>query len=599
MAVAPLDSKKYGTTDDSSVSSMGLPESSTANDQTTESASPARVPGLKSPGSSANEKGGASSKPELFSDRELQDYNLPQWSILSDVFDFYFTYSNANLGLLPNKNFFLKRLALNSDSSIIHAIIATVCTKRKWPFEKSESYWLDLMDRFWDNLNDFGMLLCYTLIHQTSKVRDNFHNTVDISDKMYDIIQENRYLEVLQSSSSLNSRKRYEHEALIRMIWTYWIESQVFRLRQGRPYSKLFMMRNDNIIIGADINDFGNKKFPLPVTNESYVKCQGSKRDSWNDFHEGTCEDSTAPIKAALILQQVMDKISTNELSKDNLVRNPQFKAMVGDKSFLVREDTVILNAHYLRANFLILYANTIQRCHFINHLLAFEALTRSTLKINSKKANPEDREDYIPRLSPISINNLINLEELPSLIARIDDFQWSCLIEIIEDTIDTVDLINIHLGIIPSESTPRFGVLYGVTSLDATRDWCTSQELITRGETTWLKASDFTIVSASLLVCIIPSLIVLRNLFEIKVEGSNSKAVMLGSNDEYSFDFEVSPKVLKGFEKESLLKSFERVVEFLRFWAQYDTVKSLQHDTLSNIYKVSHYLEEILQNMK
>lgn len=564
----------------------------------TVSTSPARVPGPESPSSVANDRNEAFSSSESFGDRELQEYNLPQWSILSEVIDFYFIYLNPNLVLLPNKNFFLKRLALNSDSSIIHAIIAVVCTKRKWPFEQSESYWLDLMDRFWDNLNDFGMLLCYSLIQQTSKIRDNFHNTVEISDKMYEIIQGNRYLEVLQSSSSLNSRKRYEHEALIRMIWTYWIESQVFRLRQGRPYSKLFMMRNDNIITGAAINDFGNKKFPLPVKNESYVKCQDSRRGSWDDFNRATCEDSTTPIKAALMLQQVMDKISTSELSKENLV-DLQFKRMLRDKSFLVREDTLILNAHYLRANFLILYASIIQRCHFINHLLAFEALTRSTMKANSKKANPEGAEDYIPRLSALSINNLINLEELPSLIARIDDFQWSCLIEVIEDTINIVDLINIHLGIIPSESTPRFGVLYGVTSMDATRDWFTSQELITRGQTTWLKASDFTIVSASLLVCIIPSLIVLRNLFEIKLEGSKSKAVMLRSNDEYSFDVEVSPQVLKGFEKEPLLTSFERVAEFLRFWAQYDTLKSLQHDTLSNISKVSHYLEEILQSMK
>lgn len=596
MTLAPPDLEKCKASDTSA--SISLPETSTTGDQVSS------VPAIcgarsESPNSTATDMKTASIRPESFSDRELEEYSLPQWSVLSEVFDFYFTYSNPNLVLLPNKNLFLKRLALNSDSSIIHAMISVVCTKRKWPFEQSESYWLGHMERFWDNLNDFGMLLCYTLSHQTSKVRDNFHNCVDIRDKMYEIIQENRYLEVLQSSSSLNSRKRYEHEALIRMIWIYWIESQVLRLRQGRPYCKLFMLRNDNVIMRADINDFNERKFPLPVTNESYVKCQDSRRGSWEDLQRGICEDSTTPIKAALILQQVMDKISTNELSKDNLVLDPQFKTMLRERLYLIRDDVLILNAHYLWANFLILYASTIQRCHFINHLLAFEALTRSTMKVHSLKSNSDDSEDYIPRLSALSINNLINLEELPSLLARMDGFQWSCLIEVIEDTIRTVDLLNIHLGIIPTETSARFGVLYGVTSLDATRDWFASHELISRGDSAWLKACDFSIVSAGLLMCVIPSLIVLRNFFEIKMEGFKSKIVMLRVEKEYSFDVEVSSAVLKGFEKDSLLKSFERVSDFLRFRAQYDTLKSLQQDTISNVNKVSHYLDEILYNMK
>lgn len=593
-----LDSKKYKNTETSSVSSMSLPETSAASDQITESGFPARAGGSDSPTSIRDDKKVTSSR-HSFDDRDLREYNLPQWSVLSEVFDFYFTYVNQNFVLLPNKNFFLKRLALNSDSSIIHAIIAVVCTKRSWPFEQSEAHWLGNMERFWDNLNDFGMLLCYTLIHHTSKVRDNLHYSVDISDKMYEIIQGNRYLEVLPTSSNLNSRKRYENEALIRIIWIYWVESQVFRLRQGRPYSKLFMMRNDNIIMRANLSDFCNKKFPLPVKNESYVKCQDSRRGSWDDLNSGFCEDSNTPITAALLLQQVMDRIASNELTKDNLVLNPQFKTFLRDKFYLVREDTIILNAHYMFANYLILHASSIQRCHFIKHLLTFEALMRSTMKVNSQKADSGDSEDYIPRLSAFSITNLINLEELPSRVADIDEFQWTCLLELIEDTISTLDLFNIHLGIIPSETTPRFAVLYGVTSLDATRDWFTSQELITSGELTWLKACDFSIVSASLLVCVIPSLIVLRNLFEIKADGSKSKIVMLRGNAEYTFTMEVPSKVLKGFQKDVLLRGFERVAEFLRFRAQYDTMRSLQQDTITNINKVSHYLEEILQNMK
>lgn len=599
-ASAPLQPRRYKNTETSSTSSMSLPETSIASEQATETAFPARGSGPDSPNSVVQKDKGASAQRDPFNIHELQEYNLPPWPILSEVFDFYYTYINPNFVLLPNKNFFLKRLALNSDSSVIHAIIAVVCAKRKWQFEQDESYWLGKMYQFWDNLNDFGMLLCYTLIQQALTIKNNFHKLVELNDKIYEVIQSNRYLDVLLTLTNLNSRKRFENEALIRMIWIYWVESLIFRLRQGRPYSKLFMMRNDNVLVNSDITNLPNRRLPLPLPNESYVKCQDSRRVSWDDLNKGIAEDSTTPIKAALILQQVMEGISTNELTKNNLVLAPEFKAMLKDRLYLVKEDTLILNSHFIVANFLFLHASIIQRCHFINHLLAFGALMHSTMKIDSMKFGSDELQDYIPRLNTLSINSLINLEELPSHIANMDDFQWSCLIEIIDDTMSTVDLINVHLGIIPSETTQRFSVLYGVTSLDATRDWFMSKELITRGESTWLKACDFSLFNACLLVGVIPSLIVLRNLFEIKSDGQGkSKAVMIKDLREFSFDVEVSAKVVKYFDKDVLLSSFNRVLEFVRFRAPYDMLSNLQQDTITNINKVGHYMEEILQSMK
>lgn len=599
MNFAPSDAKKYKATESSSTSSMSLPESAAVSEQVTEAAYPARLSGPESPKSVVLKRSGSGSSFEPFRDDELQRYNLPPWRILSDVFDFYFMYVNPNFVLLPNKDFFLKRLALNSDSSIVHAIIAVVCTKRSWPFEQDESHWIKEMYRFWDDLNDFGMLLCFTLIQQTSHIRDNFHNLVEVNDKMYEIIQSNHYLDVVLTSTSLNARKQFENEAIIRMIWIYWMESLIFRLRQGHPYSKLFMMRNDNVLVGSGVAELSNRNLPFPIPNESYVKCQNSRRLTWDDLNKGICEDSSTPIKAALILHQVMERIAANELTEDNLVLEPQFRNLLKTRFYLVKEDTLILNAHYVIANFLNLCAGIIQRCHFINHLLAFEALMRSTMKVDGLRSEIDGSDSYIPRLNAFSINKLINLEELPTHIAELNDFKWSCLIELISDTMSIVDLINVHLGIIPSETKPRFSVLYGVTSLDASRDWFMSKELITSGESTWLKASDFSVFTACLLISIIPSLIVLRNLFEIKTEGSKSKAVMLRTGQVYEFDVEVAPKIEAYFNKDSLVNSFERVLEFIKYRAQYDQLRSLQQGTITNINKVSHYMEEILQNMK
>lgn len=542
----------------------------------------------------------ANAQPDPFPSHELKEYSLPPWNILSEVVDFYFIYVNPNLLLLPCKNFFLKRLALNSDSSILHAMITVVCTRRKWQFEEGESYWLDQMHRFWDNLNDFGMLLCYSLVAQAPIIKNKFHNFVGLNDSMFEVIKSNRYLDVLQASSNLNTRKRFENEALIRMIWIYWIGSLIFRLRLGRPYSKLFMMRNDNVLVNSDLSHQHERNFPLPVPNESYVKCQDSRRAAWDDLNNGICEDSATPIKAALILQQVMDKISNNELSKDNLVLASEFRNMLKDRLYLVKEDTLIVNAHFIVSNFLINYADIIQRCHFINHLLAFEVLMRSSMRDNKSDSGIDDTRDYIPRLNTFAANNIINLEELPSSILEMDSFQWACLIAVIEDTLTIIELINVHLGILPSDTTPRYSVLYGVTCLDASRDWFMSKELISRGESTWLKASDFSVIAACSLVSIIPSLIVLRKLFEIRSNGEGkSQAVLSKSGEVLDFDVEVPVKALNGFNHETLQKGFDRVLEFIRFRTQYDAKRSLQEDTITNINKVGHYLEEILQSMR
>lgn len=599
LKLAQLDLKKYKTAELLSASSMSLPELAAVSEQVTEAAFPARLSAPESPKLVVMKRVGSGTSFEPFKDNDLQKYNLPPWLVLSEVFDFYFMYVNPNYVLLPNRNFFLKRLALNSDSSIVHAIIAVVCTKKSWPFEQDETYWISQMYQFWDDLNDFGMLLCYTLIQQTAHIRDNFHNLVEVNDKTYEIIQSNRYLEVVLTLTSLNARKRFENEALIRMIWIYWTDSLIFRLRQGRPYSKLFMMRNDNVLVSSDVEDLVKMKLPFPLPNESYVKCQNSRRVTWDDLNKGICEDSSTPIKAALILHQVMEKIALNELTEETLVLETQFRNSLKTRFYLVKEDTLILNAHYVLANFLNLCAGIIQRCHFINHLLAFEALMSSTMKLDGFRLEAEESDSHIPRLNAFSINKLINLEELPAHIAELDDFKWLCLIELIDNAMNVVDLINIHLGIIPSETKPRFSVLYGVTSLDPSRDWFMSKELITSGESTWLKATDVGVFTGCLLIGIIPSLIVLRNLFEIQIADKKSKAVMTKSQQVYEFNVEVSAKIEKFFNKDNLVRSFERVLEFIKFRAQFDQLRSLQQGTITNINKVGHYMEEILQNMK
>lgn len=530
-----------------------------------------------------------------FSAAELENFGLPPWPVLNRVLDVYYEYVQPNQQVLPGKQFFLKRLSLKLDSSIIHAIIANVCLRGDWPFEQNESYWVEKMYQYWDNLNDFGMLLCYTLIRETTVIKTSQKHSVDIRDKIHELIQSNHYLETLLSSTNLNERKRFEIESTIRMVWIYWVGMVVFRLHQGRPYSNIQMMRSNNLFTASKIYGFSNSRLPFPISNECYLKGCTQTRLTWSDLTKGVCEDSVSVIKAALILERSMDSIASSDSKRPQLIEDKEFENFLKTRCHFIKEDVVILNSSFHISTFMVLYLNIMQRCFILRDVLAFDDLMGSGTR---QKPFGDDGNDFIPRVKSIALNTLIRPEDISSRIEELDEFSWLCLSELVRNAICVLDLINVYAGILPSAPGKRYSVLFGVTSTDNTCDWFDNPDLITKGETAWLKASDFSVKIAYLLVCVLPSLVVLSMLVEMKSKEDKLEVRIRHSNVLKVLPFKVPPRVSDHFSQEELLRDFERVGEFLRFRFLADRHRGLDPNTILNLEKVRDLLEEVMRNL-
>jgi len=142
---------------------------------------------------------------EPFSSYELMKYELPNWSSLNKLLDYYYKYNHSKHQLLSSKQELIKRISLNSDSSILHAIISTVCL-----FDDSfecETYWVERVFKYWDNLNDFGMLLSYSLISKNSLVQSDLNRLNDLNSKILDLIKTNKFIDIVnEPKENLNTR---------------------------------------------------------------------------------------------------------------------------------------------------------------------------------------------------------------------------------------------------------------------------------------------------------------------------------------------------------------------------------------------------------
>lgn len=175
---------------------------------------------------------------EPFPSYELIKYELPNWSTLNKLLDFYYKYNHSKHQLLSSKRELIKRISLNSDSSILHAIISTVCLLDD-RFE-CETYWIERVFKYWDNLNDFGMLLSYSLISKNSLIQSDFNRLNDLNAKIWDLIRANKFIDIVnEHKENLNSRQTYEKERLIRIIWNYWVNNVIVQFKQGFPRYEL------------------------------------------------------------------------------------------------------------------------------------------------------------------------------------------------------------------------------------------------------------------------------------------------------------------------------------------------------------------------
>lgn len=555
-------------------------------------------------------------KKPAFEASELKHHDLPEWDTLDRILDYYYRNNHINDQLLTNREIFLSRISLNNDASILHAIIATVCLSNEQYVRNDEDYWIGKVSKYWDDLNDFGMLLCYSLIAKTSHIRHNPQKFVDITVKIYDIISYNRYLDIFQNNLRLNNRQVYERELVIRMIWNYWAYHLVrFRFNQGSPF-----ISDNNPKLAFDIDNY-YRSLMLPLSNEDHLQLTNfDSRISWENLTDpahAKFDDASSMIYSVKLLEDVLNKVAKNDLVSSSNEMDSIFFDYIESNLFIKKgdgltsdNDKLIINSSILMSNFVSKLSIIIQNSCILKDILAFKPFDHS----------PKQPSDKIELLNDISMNDILNLEDLPKSLLNLSQDQLQKLMDLYKNTIDLVSLIEIGEGKLPNDSN-NYAIVMGVTETgDANnhyhnkQQWWKDKTLTTRGRDTWAKFPGFSLDAACSLMSVLPSLMVLTKFLKVvprnqdvevtiikpvgvKTEGMSTtdpnKTVVLKNSSSLDESY------FKLFESSELLKRFNNVVSFIQYKLQVGKNNNdLMNDSISKINKRSHYLEEILNNI-
>lgn len=259
---------------------------------------------------------------------------LPPWETLSGIVSYYYKVCHPSDQLLPPENTFIELIFLRNDAALLHAIIARVCSAKKWNIDGNEESWVRRAYKYMDTLDDHGMLVCYTLLRKTPSVRSDPGQLSDVNAKFMEIVDSNRYMELLSSSVNMNRRKRMDREMKVRAIWSFWIDL----VAGSESYLSVF-------------EDAEKAEFPLPVSNENYAKGE-IVPVLWDDLKKGKLYDSTALIRAAMDLNESK---KTEDSSKSE--GSPPLSDLFDEnlESFLkvyytLEEDRIVLNPHMAMA---------------------------------------------------------------------------------------------------------------------------------------------------------------------------------------------------------------------------------------------------------
>ncbi|CUM63205.1 uncharacterized protein PRCAT00000774001 [Priceomyces carsonii] len=534
-----------------------------------------------------------------YSDVELAEYQLPPWKTLNKLIDFYYTYYQIRDQLFPSKEKFLKNFSLVTDSSLLHAMIAIISHNVDEDIESDELYWIARLKEYWDNLTDFGMLWYYSLLLKTPSYKNDMPNSLEAVKRIWELIQRNNYFETLKGSENLvlNARQRYERDIIIRLMWIYLVNKTIFlRFKEGYPYYRLSII-NPDYKVAYDLHNFTNS-IPLPANGFEYLNIK-SDRSKWDrsDSSELSIEDSTAAIYCLVFFENILNKISNNELT-EFLSIDRKLVSLVTEKVIIkkVEQKQIIINSTFLFTAFAIHEALLLQNLYPLTDLIIFKSTQH---KFGSLRSGPPKK---LLLLDNISIVDKFDLDKVPSIIDNMDDRQWISLVDILANIKDIVDLIELD----PNVADFKIQIYANYHENVPIDDFTDVKQV-------WLKYTDFALVIACSLIPIMISLIVLTKFisFEGTLDGvlatyyaQNARERLENdrSSDEEKVGkkmktISVDAKLLDVFEIDVLLKKLSNLIEFIKTKLSFDN-DEVAKDTMLKINKVSHYLEELLNSL-
>ncbi|OBA20628.1 hypothetical protein METBIDRAFT_201688 [Metschnikowia bicuspidata var. bicuspidata NRRL YB-4993] len=531
-----------------------------------------------------------------FKSSDLLENDLPPEETLLSAIDFYYVNLHPNYLLLPPKAQLFKWFLPSSESSIYHAILANVCNKKKLPADPRESFWIDNMFRRWDDLNDFGMLLCYGLTCRAFSVRSNSKSLSAYMSNISLIVENNRFFETLQiKRGDLNPRKTYERECVIRVIWGVWSIQTLERLRDGYPYAPAqtdFYANSIGSLTFAEIS----ASIPLPLSSTSFNELDDSRRLTCESLIANNMDDVNCVIKAILMLRNTLDRVASGEFIQNEIVKDKAFENVLRNESYSIKTGVIILNACCVKANMIWRCSNLTQNLYFMKNVMLFDRLMvlETTSSGTSKVAYP--RIDFIRQLSE---SDLMNLEQLGNNIANMSEFQWGRVLDMMNEIKQIFEILLLHMGVSPLNAEANTPVHYYTHTFSINH--LEEYEHAGNEEDAFLKGSEVLDLCLSILIALTASFIILRCFAQItKVEGGYKVLHLKHSTRSPVFLPSTNfPDVAPFFDHAWLASCFEKAARVLKFRLQHWASDEFQLETVSNIHGIGHCMEVIVERLK
>ena len=580
-----------------------------------------------------------------FSDSDLADYDLPNWQTLDKVLTFYYIYNQPNHQIFPGRAILLKNLSLKMDSSVLHAIIATICitATRQDPslqINNDEDYWINNVYKYWDNLNGIGIMICYKLIPKCTSFRYDMSKINQVNAKILDTIHENNYVEIYsqkrfefqqaevkrskipQSNPMFGTlRQIYEREVVLRLIWSFYIHHIILlRFNQGRPYYKLSMIVDD-FKFDYERDHYSNNIL-LPLNDYDFMTLKlVNNRTNWKQLHEKSYipSDSASLILASKIFEYLLSKLSNDELSFENLIScnefNVDFTNKIKDQHISIKEEKklIVVNVSYWFANMILRVSEVLQYNHFIYDVMVFK-MYKHEFRCNGEDDQSNSKETSF---TPIVCDEILDCSGLQNQLLELKSYQWKSLIEVMKSMHGFISLIEfaplsdyedykIVLGpslINNDEPIDKSNTINNV--INKSTDWYDSPELQTTVKQSWNKLPPYSLSFSAGFLSVTCSLAVLTKYIKLSTNPDLKCLVVeflqTGETREFSDintsdDIDGFDNVAEQFTTSLVLKQVSTLCEFVKFKLSYSNANVMQ-STIQKMNKITQHLESILSS--
>ncbi|KAI5952468.1 hypothetical protein KGF54_003335 [Candida jiufengensis] len=562
-----------------------------------------------------------------FSDHELAKYELPKWNSLNILIDYYYIYNQPSHQMFPGKQIFLKNISLNVDSSILHIMIATICilANRKNPnlnINSDESYWVGQMEKYWDNLNGFGIMACFRLLAKCTSFRFNMYRVNQCNIKIFETIYDNNYIEIYSqkrfefkengTKNSLfgTSRQCYERETILRLIWTFYINHIILlRFNQGRPYYKLSSILDD-FKFDYERDHYSNNIL-LPLNDIDFMTLKlVNNRTSWKQLYERNHipSDLSSLILASKIFENLLSKLSNDDLTFDNLISSNSFNINFAEKisnqhiNIIDSKKLIVINITYWFANLILRVGEVLQYNFFIYEVMKFKMC-----KYEFRRNTAQQQDTTKDLFTPLICDEFLDTNNLTQQLQNFKTNQWISLIELTKALSGFVSLLEIC----PSKEYNHYSVVVGPTSItNLTADsksnfrdvisnpieWYDAPELQSTVKESWNKFPQYTLSFSTAFLSVACSLAVLTKYLRLSSHTQNKNLIveLIETGEIIEIPHIVDGWISKNFNSINLSSKVSSLCEFIKYKLYYSN-EEVMHDSVKRMNKLTQHLEEIL----